>query len=89
MRKYLNKRPIKVDVKFQDNEKVKGIPNDIFQFSHNTINHFYVSRILTDSGSFYDIMYLELFEKMCLKKENLWLYEGFNFQAFNNTLTHP
>lgn len=34
-------------------------------------------------------MYSELFEKMGLKKENLWPYEGSDMQVLNGTTTNP
>lgn len=54
---------------------------------YTTITRFDISHILIDGGSSCDIMYLELFEKMGLKKKNLWSYEGFDLQVFSNTMT--
>lgn len=51
------------------------------------VEHFDVSRILIDKGSSWDIMYYELFEKIGLKREILWLYEGSYFHAFNDMIT--
>lgn len=62
-------RPI---LKFQDNEKVSRIPNEYFPLVIiATIANFYMSRILINKESSWDIMYVELFEKIGLKREKL------------------
>lgn len=40
------------------------------------VAHFDVSKVLIGGGNSYDIMYSNLFEKMGLKNEKLWPYEG-------------
>lgn len=74
--------------KFYDNEKVKGMLNYFFHLViTTTIIHFDISWILINGGSFCDIIYSKLFEEMGLNKENLWPYEGFDLQVFNDTIT--
>lgn len=53
-----------------------------------TINsQFDVYQVLVDGGSSCDIIYTELFEKMNLKKENLWLYKGSDLRTFKDIKT--
>lgn len=66
-----------------DIDRVKRIPNKIFPLVNIvTVGHFYVSQILISGGNSYDILYLELFEKMGFKKENLWTNERSDLQTF-------
>lgn len=53
------------------------------------IANFNISWVLIDGGSSYDIMYSNHFEKLWLKKEKLWHYEGSRLRAFNGTITYP
>lgn len=50
-------------------------------------NHFNMLQIINNGGNSCEIIYLKLFEKMGLKKENLWSYEGLNLEAFNDSTT--
>lgn len=75
-------------LEFRNIEKVKGIPNKIFTLVIMVIrSNFDVSMILIEDKSSYNIMYSYLFEKMGLKKEKLWSYEGSDLQAFNSNET--
>lgn len=49
----------------------------------------YMSRILMDREISCEIMYAEIFEKLGLKREKLSPYEGYDIQAFNDTVTRP
>lgn len=60
-----SKGPERSILGFLDSENIGGIPNDIFPLViTTTVSHFDVSQILTDGGSFCDIMYSKLFEKV-------------------------
>lgn len=75
---------------FRDLEKVRSIHNKISPLMIiATVGKFDVSRILIDGGSFYDIMYTNLFEKIRMNQSSLLLYEGSVLQAFNITIIHP
>lgn len=72
--------------RFRDNEKVGNIPNEIFSLViMETMDNFDVSRILIDEGSSCDIIYVELFKKLGLKKEKMSPYTGCDLQAFNDS----
>lgn len=51
--------------------------------------NFDMLRIFIDEESSCDIMYIELFEKLGLKRESLSIYKGSDKQSFNDTITHP
>lgn len=54
-------------LKFNDNEKIVEISNEVFSLVKTTIiANFDVSQILIDGGSSCDILYCSLFEKKCL-----------------------
>lgn len=53
----------------------------------NFISNFDIFRILINDYSYYDIMYSDLFEKMRIKKDKMWPYEGSDIQAFNGPIT--
>lgn len=73
----LSTNPKRPFLEFRDNEKVRGISSKIFHLVIIvTISNFYVSRVLNDIGNSCDIMYVDLFEIMGLKKEKLLSYEG-------------
>lgn len=60
------KRPI---LSFWNNEKVRGIPNEIFPLVITTkIANFEVFRVLINDGNSCGIMYSNIFKKMGLKK---------------------
>lgn len=62
----------KLILEFQDSEKVRGIPKEIFPLVITAaIFSFDVFSILIDCSISNDIMYSDLFENMKLKKENL------------------
>lgn len=70
---------------FRNSEKVGGTPNEIFPLVITPIiKKFDFYQILIGGGSWCDIMYYELFEKIGLEKGNLWLYEGSDMQEFNS-----
>lgn len=78
---------------FLHNEKWVGeggwILNTIFRlFIIATMANCYISRVIIDDESSYDIMYDEVFEKLRMKKEKLWSYKGFDLLAFNRIETH-
>lgn len=68
---------------------VGGIPNENPLVITAFIANFDVSRVLIDSIICYDLMYSDFFEKMGLKNEKLWPYEGSYLQAFNDIVAHP
>lgn len=73
---------------FEISKKLGGIPNEIFTMILTaTIANFNVVRILVDCGSTYYIMYVELFEKLGMKKEKLCPYEEYDLQTFNGTVS--
>lgn len=51
--------------------------------------NFDLSRILIDVRNSCDIMYLEFFKILGLRREKLWPYEGSNLQAFNGVVNFP
>lgn len=65
-----DERPI---IGFWDKEEVDGVYNKVLLLVINAkvVNHT-VPRTLIQGGSFYDIMYVDLFEKLILDKEELW-----------------
>lgn len=75
---------------FWDTKKIGETENEKFPLVIIAmVDPFNVSDIFIDDVNSCDIMYLELFEKMDLKNENLWSYEGSDLQACNGTTTCP
>lgn len=70
-------RPI---IELRNSEKIWGIPNRVFSlFIITIIANFDVSWVLIDGGGSSDIMYSDIFEKMGLKNEKLWHYNGLTY----------
>lgn len=64
-------------LKFWDIAKVGGIQNENFPLVIiEIIKIFDMPKIFINGGSSCDIMYVELIEKLGLKREKMWLYEG-------------
>lgn len=67
-----------------------SIPNEIFPLViMTTMENFDVSRIIIDGGSSCDIIYIELFDKLGLKKDKLSPYMDIDIQAFNGHVARP
>lgn len=80
--------PKRLILGFRDSDKVTGISNEIFLLVIITnIANFDVSRVLIEGGSSCDIMYVDLFEKIGSKKENLFSHEGSYLKKWNSDLS--
>lgn len=75
---------------FLNNEKVRGIPNETFSLViTSTVVNFNVSRVLNDGGGSYNIMYLDLFKRLWLKKRNCEPMKDPTYKPCDDTVTHP
>lgn len=69
---------------FKDSDKVRDIHNDIFSLViTTTMYNFDVLMILIDWRRSYDIMYIDIFEKLGLKNDKLLSYMSIDLRAFN------
>lgn len=73
---------------FRGLKKDGGVPKKISPGNHRHMGLFDVSYVLINGGSFYNIMYSELFNMIGLGRRSLCPYKDFDLQVFNGTTTH-
>lgn len=74
---------------FQDRQKVDEVPNaTLLLVIIATITNHLVSGNLIDNGSYYDIIYIDIFNRLGLRDQDLKPYEDVNLLVFNKSPMH-